>query len=218
MSISLVELDSASTVLAATTGHTLDFSGATENNLMLAQIAHRANATVTASPSGWSLVGESLNNPKHAAGERVYVYSKIAGSSETTYTWTYGSKSVPAVAVAYEVIGSGNTVEATDKYGGTDGTDANISVGAGEAAILFASKGLSSATPANGTPPSGFTEVTDIQVAQIATSSAIRNYASSTTTGDINYTERATGVLISVSAGTPGGGTNVAIIWYALQK
>ena len=86
----------------------IDISSATQGALMIASITVRSTQGNLAGPSesGWTLIasvdnGDATNRPLNQ------VYKKVAGSSESTVTWTHDSDYTSAVAI--EIVGADAT-------------------------------------------------------------------------------------------------------------
>src|SRR6478752_3702729 len=76
-----------------TTSHTCTFTAATSGNFLVAVVAGGVTSTT---PSGWTLVTSAINN----AG--LYVFTKTASASESSFTTTHNGSNYPILGVVYE--------------------------------------------------------------------------------------------------------------------
>lgn len=89
-----------------TNSHTCTFTPATSGNLLIAVVAGGVTFTT---PSGWTLVQSAINN----AG--LYVFSKTASASESSFNTTHNGTNYAIKAVVYEFYAGSATI-------GTPGT------------------------------------------------------------------------------------------------
>lgn len=97
----------------------------TDGNLLLAGVVVGTGETVSAAPSGWTLVGSRQEgNGKVTA----YLYSKVASGESGSYTWTLSS-SVPNVC-GYMEWSNVNTLDIDDSVSssGDQPTSATLSL------------------------------------------------------------------------------------------
>lgn len=141
-------------------------TGATLNDVLVAQIQHQADRTITAVPAGWNLVYSFTGGTT----SRMSIYWKLAGSSEpTTYGWTFSASGESTITTSawigadiispIEVIGiQGSVTNST-----TPTAPAVNVVSPGAMVIYMAGFRDTSNSSVSATPPVGFTEIEDLR-------------------------------------------------------
>jgi hypothetical protein len=216
VSITYSELDGFGPTSLSTTGETLDISSATEGALLLLVVGGQSVNTVS-TPAGWTLVAHSRPADGGTVRGRCYVFSKVAGASETSVTFTPSSGSYMSASVV-QVLGSDATISASDIS--SDGTlneltpdTPSISVAEGGDAILCVCSADTGDTVSIPQVSTWTEQVDRFGARRSALSVQKKSYPTAGTTGTISNIDTTNdgyaSVVLAVGEGTPDLGAAV---------
>lgn len=182
-------------------------AGTAVNDVMVATVAVRPRTTSISTPSGWTVLRDTLSTNSDAASTHMVTFWRRADGSEGgSFTFTLGSGHTGAAGgiVAFSGVDTGTAINVSGETQTASGfSHAASSISTTVASTMLVSSHAFASTTSDWTPPSGMTEAVDaasVTRPDVAGMSIEMNYATQSAVGATG-TKTAT----AASAGTDAG-------------